>query len=164
MFWGQHLLHPPPTHLLVVFSYSCVYRLTLSSLIGGVSADRLTNSLFINGPSVSGSQRWQRRTIQFPPTDVMSPWRAIFITSIKTLIIDKKMDRALITWVWSSDGLIYLLSGLLLCPWRPGLWRFTWTWRAVRKKCVHGGTQSAKTASYGSLNIGHGCFFVSCFL
>ena len=85
-------LSPPPPccPLLVVSSYSCVSSLGESSLIGGASADRLTNSLFINGLSVPGSQRSQRRTIQFSSIDFMSPCRPIFITGIKTLIKDKK--------------------------------------------------------------------------
>lgn len=70
---------------------------THSSLIGGASADRLTNSLFINGLSVPGSQRSQRRTIQFSSIDFMSPCRAIFITGIKTLIKDKKQTSPLET-------------------------------------------------------------------
>lgn len=89
-----HLVGPvswsPCCPLLIVSSYSWVYRLGESSLIGRPSADRLTNSLFINGLSVPGSQRSQRRTIQFSSIDFMSPCRAIFITGIKTLIKDKK--------------------------------------------------------------------------
>lgn len=83
------LWSPPCCPLHVMSSYSCVSRLGESSLIGGVSADRLTNSLFINGLSVPGSQRSQR-TIQFSSIDFMSPCRAIFITGIKTLIKGKK--------------------------------------------------------------------------
>lgn len=82
---------------ITVPSYRCVYRLTESSLIGGVSADRLTNSLFINGLSVPRSERSQRRTIQFSSIDFMSPCRAIFITSIKRLIKDKKETTSVFT-------------------------------------------------------------------
>lgn len=82
-------LSSPCCPLHVASSYSCVSRLGEPSLIGGASADRLTNSLFINGLSVPGSQRSQR-TIQFSSIDFMSPCRAIFITGIKTLIKDKK--------------------------------------------------------------------------
>lgn len=53
-----------PLHVSTYPTDSCASRHDESSLIGGVSADRLTNSLFINGLSVPGSQRSQR-IIQF---------------------------------------------------------------------------------------------------
>lgn len=101
----------------VVSSYSCISRRGESSLIGGVSADRLTNSLFINGLSVPGSQRSQR-TIQFSSIDFMSPCRAIFITGIKTLIKDKKRHHSLINSACTTElhlRVVYLPAPRLVC-------------------------------------------------
>lgn len=105
-----------PTRCLhhVVSSNSCISRRGESSLIGGVSADRLTNSLFINGLSVPGSQRSQR-TIQFSSIDFMSPCRAIFITGIKTLIKDKKRHHSPINSACTTELSLYVVY--LPAPW-----------------------------------------------
>lgn len=76
------------------------------SLIGGVSADRPTNGLFINGLSVPGSRRAQR-IISFGSIDFMSPRRPISIIGIKRLM-DTKMDIGYI----NSSAEVYL-QGLL---------------------------------------------------
>lgn len=74
----------------IVFSYSCVYTHSEASLIGGVSADRLTNSLFINGMSVSGRDRREEQfnSVQWTLCFPAGP----FSLQAKSQIKDKKID------------------------------------------------------------------------
>lgn len=128
--------------LHVVSSYSCVSRLGESSLIGGASADRLTNSLFINGLSVPGSQGSQR-TIQFSSIqsiDFMSPCRAIFITGIKTLIKDKKIDITLMNSACTSEQSLHVVYLLAL---GPCVFIFFMVSLSCRMRCINNDSQQS---------------------